>query len=327
LGIVFEVFDTEQYLSEFLYFAQTHGLYMLPYQCGRMEIKMNFFLTQSPTDIGEVVSNFTDNIKNVINDFSFVDVIDIAILSVILFFAYRFIRSRKAGALLVGIAICFILMFVSFIFDLRATHFIFNEIFQIGIIAVLIIFQPEIRDALERIGSGSIGSLRSLGDHNKKKRQVYQDAITNICNAVIDLSSSKTGALIVISRTTKLDDIIETGTRVNADVSSSLIRNIFYNKAPLHDGAMIIDDARIAAASCLLPLSRRTDVDSDLGTRHRAALGMSESSDAVIIVVSEETGTISIAHDCVLTRNYNYESLKMFLVKKIIGDRTNDRDL
>lgn len=287
---------------------------------------MNFFLDTSSTDLGRVISKFTENIKNVLAGFSFIDVIDIAILSLILFFAYRFIRSRKAGALLVGIAFCFFLMFVSFIFDLTATHFIFNEIFQIGIIAVLILFQPEIRDALERIGSGSIGSLKNLGDH-KKKRLIYQNAISNICNAVIDLSSSKTGALIVISRTTKLDDIIESGTRLNADVSSSLIRNIFYNKAPLHDGAMIIDDAKIAAASCILPLSRRADVDSDLGTRHRAALGMSESSDAVVIVVSEETGTISVAYDCVLMRNYNYESLKKFLVEKIIGNRADDQVL
>lgn len=286
---------------------------------------MNFLLDVKFSGVSEIFSDFSDSIKTVLRNFSFVDIIDIGILALILFFAYRFIRSRKAGALLVGIAICFVLLFLSFIFDLTAIHFIFNEIFQIGILAILIIFQPEIRDALERIGSGSIGSLMNLGDH-KKKRMAYQAAISNICNAVIDLSSSKTGALIVISRTTKLDDIIESGTRLNADVSSSLIRNIFYNKAPLHDGAVVIDEARIAAASCLLPLSRRTDVDSDLGTRHRAALGMSESSDAIIIIVSEETGTISIAYDCTLTRNYTYETLKRFLFEKIIGVSIDEKN-
>ena len=282
---------------------------------------MNFLLEFSFDGIDKIFSNFFSVLKAVFTEFSFVDVIDILLLSVILFLTYRFIRGRKAGALLVGILICFFLMFVSFVFGLQATNYIFSEIFKIGIIAILIIFQPEIRDALEKIGSGSIGSLMNLTDH-KKKRLLYQSAINNICSAVMDLSASKTGALIVISRTTKLDDIVESGITINADVNSSLLRNLFYNKAPLHDGAVVIDEARIVAASCLLPLTRRTDVDSDLGTRHRAAIGMSETSDAVIIVVSEETGTVSIAHDCTLSRDYNYESLKRFLNEKIIGVRS-----
>ncbi len=281
---------------------------------------MNFLLELSFSNIKDMFSSLFSVFKQVFSDFYFTDVIDILLLTAILFFAYRFIRGRKAGALLIGILICFILTFLSSIFDLHATHFIFSEIFKIGIIAILIIFQPEIRDALEKIGSGSLGSILNFSD-NKRRRLLYQNTINNVCSAVMDLSASKTGALIVIARTTKLDDIIESGVTINADVNSSLLRNLFYNKAPLHDGAVIIDEARIAAASCLLPLTRRSDIDSDLGTRHRAAIGMSETSDAVIIVVSEETGTVSAAYDCTLERNFNYESLKRFLNEKLIGVR------
>ena len=284
---------------------------------------MNFLLKLSFTNVSDLFSSLLSVFKKVFCDFSFTDVIDILLLTALLFFAYRFIRGRKAGALLIGILICFVLTFLSSIFDLHATHFIFSEIFKIGIIAILIIFQPEIRDALEKIGSGSLGSILNFSDH-KRRRLLYQNTINNVCSAVMDLSASKTGALIVIARTTKLDDIIESGITINADVNSSLLRNLFYNKAPLHDGAVIIDESRIAAASCLLPLTRRSDIDSDLGTRHRAALGMSETSDAVIIIVSEETGTISVAYDCTLERNFNYESLKRFLNEKLIGVRSTE---
>ncbi len=263
------------------------------------------------TDFGKVASECFSNFKPL-------DVLDMLLLGLFLFMAFRFIRGRKAGVLLVGIAIFLVILALAFVFELSATYFVFSQIFKVGAIAIVIIFQPEIRDALEKIGSGSLSGILSFGDQ-KKKRQMYSAAIDNICLAIGDLASTKTGALIVISRTTKLDDIMQTGIMINADVNSFLIRNLFFNRAPLHDGAVIIDDARIAAAGCLLPLTRRTDVDGDLGTRHRAAIGMSESSDAIIIIVSEETGTISVAYDCELTRNYTPESLRSFLMKKMMG--------
>lgn len=263
-------------------------------------------------------SRFADHVVSCFSTFTFLDALDIVLLGFFFFFAFRFIKGRKAGVLLIGILIFFLIQALAFAFNLEATYFIFSQIFQIGTIAIVIIFQPELRDALERIGSGSLSGILSFGDH-KKKRQMYSVAIDNICVAVADLSASKTGALIVISRTTKLDDIMQTGIVIDANVNSFLLRNLFFNKAPLHDGAVIIDEARIAAAGCLLPLTRRTDVDGDLGTRHRAAIGMSESSDAIIIVVSEETGTISVAYDCQLTRDYTAQTLKKFLTKKIMG--------
>ena len=286
---------------------------------------MHTLLDTTAGTIGELFIDFFEFVKSAFLQFTLRDAIDILILSVILFLVYRFLRSRKAGALFLGIGIFLVILLLTSLFDLRATSFIFSEIFKIGALAIIIVFQPEIRDVLEKIGSGSIGNLVNFGDH-KKKRALYQSVITNICTAVNDLSASKTGALIVISRTTKLDDIIETGITINADVNSFLLRNLFYNKAPLHDGAVIIDEARVVAASCLLPLTRRTDVDSDLGTRHRAAIGMSEASDAVVIIVSEETGTVSVAYDCTLTRNYTAETLRKFLIKKLIGNQEDEKE-
>lgn len=274
-------------------------------------------VTVLSASVGEVLSLIIDGFKNSIANFSIVDLFDILLLSVFLFLTFRFVRGRKGGVLLIGIAILLIITAISALFNLNATFYVFSQLFKVGMIAVIIIFQPEIRDALEKVGSGSINGILNFGDQ-KKKRQLYYTTIDHICSAVGDLANNKTGALIVISRTTKLDDIIQTGITLDAEVNSFLLRNIFFNKAPLHDGAVIIDEARIAAAGCLLPLTRRTDIDSDLGTRHRAAIGMSETSDSIVIVVSEETGIISVAYDCTLTRNYTSDSLRKFLTQKII---------
>lgn len=280
---------------------------------------MNIILGTSSGNIKDAFVSFFAVVKNAFIDFKFTDAIDIILLATILFFAFRFFKSRKAGALLIGVVLIVLLTFVTYLFNLDATYFIFSSILEIGVLALIILFQPEIRDALEKVGSGSMNGIMSFGDQ-KKKRQMYSKAIDQICTAVADLSRTKTGALIIISRTTKLDEITETGIAINADVNSFLLRNIFFNKAPLHDGAVVIDEARIVAAGCLLPLTRRTDVDGDLGTRHRAAIGMSETSDAIAIVVSEETGIISIAYDCTLTRSYTVESLRSFLMKKILRE-------
>ncbi len=278
---------------------------------------MDTMLNAAANDAEDFFSKILFTVKNSFLNFTFNDAVDIIILTAILFFAFRFFKSRKAGVLMIGVAIILILTLVANIFSLDATYFIFSSILDIGVLVLVILFQPEIRDALEKVGAGSMSGFLSFGDQ-KHKRQQYSKAIDQICAAVADLSRTKTGALIVISRTTKLDEISETGITINADVNSFLLRNIFFNKAPLHDGAVVIDEARIVAAGCLLPLTRRTDVDADLGTRHRAAIGMSETSDAITIIVSEETGTISMAYECSLTRNYNAESLRPFLMKKLL---------
>ena len=281
-------------------------------------------ITTLRVTVSSIFTGLINSLKNSIQNFEISDAVDILLLTVILFLGFRFFKSRKAGVLLVGVILILLLTFAAYVFDLDATYYIFNSILDIGVLALIILFQPEIRDALEKVGSGSMSGIMSFGDQ-KKKRQQYSKAIDEICTAVNDLSKTKTGALIVISRTTRLDEITETGIMLNADVNSFLIRNIFFNKAPLHDGAVVIDEARIAAAGCLLPLTRRTDVDGDLGTRHRAAIGMSETSDAIVIVVSEETGIISVAYECELTREYTAESLSTFLKKKLLRKSDSDK--
>lgn len=279
---------------------------------------MNFLLTATAFDFAA----FVDNIGATLASFRVADAIEIFILSVIFFFAFRFLRSKKTGALLFGILFCLILLGVSIIFDFKVLQAFFGAIAASGVIVIIVILQPEIRDALERVGTGSHNSLMSFGDR-KKKKELYYSVIDNICLAVKELSAEYTGALIVIERTTRLSDIAGSGVGINADVNALLIRNLFYNKAPLHDGALVIMDARIAAAGCFLPLSRRADIDPDLGTRHRAALGMAESSDAITIVVSEETGKISVAHDCKLNIDMSVDEVKAFLTENIIRPSGN----
>ena len=273
-----------------------------------------------PSDAGMSFREIGSKIIDAFDSFSIFDAIDIFVLTALFFCLFRFFRGKKGGATLLGIGICLAIWFLSSALGLSGTSFIFSKIFDIGVIALIIIFQPELRDVLERIGTGSWHGIINFTD--KRKQQLYYKSVDDICIAVSDLSRTKTGALIVLSRNTGLEDIIKTGVSINADTNSFLIRNLFFNKAPLHDGAVVIEDARIVAAGCLLPLTRRQDFDGDLGTRHRAAVGMSEVSDAIIIVVSEQTGIISVASDCTLTRNYTPDALRSFLLKVWIKDQS-----
>lgn len=291
-------------------------------------INMNFLLEESSiAKFWSEITRFFEFAEDAFLAFHWSDALDILFMTALFVIAFKFLRSRKAGALIVGIIVCLLVFLVAQILDLDGIKFILSGVFQFGILAIIILFQPEIRDALEKLGSGSISGFLSLREQ-KDKNQQYKSVIDNVTSAVRELSATKTGALIVIQRATPLDDITQTGITINADVNSFLIRNIFYDKAPLHDGAMVIEGSRITTAGCLLPLTKRHDVDGDLGTRHRAALGMSETSDAIIIVVSEETGTISVAFDCALIRGFTTDSLRRYLLKKLlkISDPGKDAD-
>ena len=270
-------------------------------------------------------SDITNSALDVIKSFQIKDAVEILVLALLLFFSFRFLKGRKAGALIIGIAVCELFLMLSSLFDLKVLYAIFSSIVGSGTLVIIVIFQPEIREALEKIGSGSIHGIMSFSDR-KKKKELYYNTIENICIAVQELSKDFTGALIVIERTTRLSDIIETGIIIDADVSSALLRNLFYNRAPLHDGAVVVSEGRLAAAGCFLPLTRRSDIDPNLGTRHRAAIGMSETSDAVTIVVSEETGKISVAYDCTLTRDLTVEELRSFLNEVILRGSGNFSD-
>lgn len=270
-----------------------------------------------------ILSDQINDVLNIIKTISFVDVIDIACVSVLLYYLYKFIRDKRAGKLAVGILLLFILQIISELADMYLMQFIMQNIFQIGFITLVILFQPEIRSVLEKVGANPLKSLKSIGE--VKDSSYVQTVIDEVVSAVCDMSESKTGALIVFEREIKLGDMILTGTVIDAYPASFLIKNIFFNKAPMHDGALIIRSYRLHAAGCLLPLSNNPDIIKDLGTRHRAGIGMSENSDAVVVIVSEETGVISTAVEGVLKRDYNRETLKSFLTAQLMGEDTDGR--
>lgn len=249
-----------------------------------------------------------------------VDIIDITIVAFVFYYIYKFIRERRASKLAAGILILILAMALADMIDMHVLKFLLTNVFQVGLIAIIIVFQPEMRSALEKVGGEPLKSLRNIGEGKGSGSDQTLAMINEVTEAVCNMSLDKTGALIVIERSTKLGDIIKSGTVINANANAFLIRNIFFNKAPLHDGAMIIRDGRVWSAGCFLPLSTNDDIIKDLGTRHRAAIGMSENSDAVIIIVSEETGVISVAMEGKLRRNYSFNTLKKLLVSLLVAD-------
>ena len=221
---------------------------------------------------------------------------------------YHFIKERRAGKLAWGVIIFGLFLVICVALKLRAMQFILSSVFQLGIVFIALIFQPELRSALEKLGDTSIKRFKQIGEQKNNSTTVA--LIDEFCEAVGDLSKTKTGALVVFERNTKLGDIILTGTIVNAQFSGTLMKSIFFDKAPLHDGAVVIRSNRIHSAGCLLPLESNREIYTELGTRHRAAIGVSEVSDCISVVVSEETGTISLAHEGKLYRNFTKTTLK-----------------
>jgi len=260
---------------------------------------------------------FQTNVIDVVKLMTVKDAIDIVLLGLILYFIYRFIRDRRAGKLLMGLALILVLSIASEALELHALHFILGDFRQIGLIAILILFQPELRSVLEKVGGTPFSGFHTITSDFRDLATTNAE-IDAICTAAEDLAREKVGALIVIERSTKLGEYIKSGVYVDAAISPHILRNLFFNKAPLHDGAVIIRDGRVCAAGCFLPLSTKEDINKDLGTRHRAAIGMSEISDAIVIIVSEETGNVSLSVDGNLERNFNYTSLKQRLTSMLI---------
>lgn len=273
----------------------------------------------------EFITQTLSAVWNTLKSIRVTDIIDIILVAVMFYYVYKFIRERRAGKLAAGLLILLLVLLLSNILDMRAMQFIMQNLFQVGMVAVIVVFQPELRSALEKVGAEPLKGLRSISEKPGNDTSTIA-MINEVTEAACDMSLDKTGALIVIERTTKLGDIIKTGTVVNADTTAFLIRNIFFKNAPLHDGAMIIRDGRVFAAGCFLPLSANNDIIKDLGTRHRAAIGMSENSDAVIVVVSEENGTISVAVEGELKRNFSYNSLKAELTRLLLNEKPTDSE-
>lgn len=263
-----------------------------------------------------------ENVLTPLQSFGWLDALDVFLLTLILYFIYRFVRERRAMKLLLGVGCVLVLSLLSDALNLPALRFLLGDFRQIGVIAILILFQPELRSALEKVGDTPLSGIRNFTTESRDLAAMNAD-IDAICTAVSDLSRDKVGALIVIERSTKLGEYIKSGVTLDATISPHMLRNIFFNKAPLHDGAVIIRAGRICAAGCFLPLSTKEDINKDLGTRHRAAIGMSEISDAVVIIVSEETGVVSLSQNGNLERNYNYNSLKQALNGLLIQGQTD----
>lgn len=259
-------------------------------------------------------NGFIDFLKNL--EIGIYDIIDVVLLTVMFALFVTFARRKMVSSAIIGMGVFYLFFAVASFLPLPGTSMIASAMLHVGVIAFIILFHTEIRDLFEKIGSNPSLKLFKSGVAGKLNYQI----IDNVCSAVRELSATKTGALIVIARTTQLDDVTSTGVSINADVNSYLLRNLFFNKAPLHDGAIVIDEGKIVSAGCILPLTRRNEFDGDLGTRHKAAIGLSEVSDAIIIVVSEETGTISVAMDYTLTRDYTPDTLRKFLVTNILQD-------
>lgn len=269
----------------------------------------------------ETVTRAGETVLDLMRRFSFKDAIDVAIVTLLLYGLIKLVRDTRAGQLVKGIVLLAALYLVSFYGDLMMLNGILRRFLESTVIMVVILFQPEIRKALEQVGhSRAVQSITSnLGGRSREGTETRQ-AIAGVVEAAAILQQLRMGALIVFERQTKLGEIIATGTLVDAGPSGQLIANIFFNKAPLHDGGMIIRNGRVCAAGCILPLTASDSVSAELGTRHRAAIGMSENSDAVVVVVSEETGQISIAVGGKLTRNYNRVTLAETLAAELIGE-------
>ena len=270
------------------------------------------------------INDIWTSIYSVIRTMHPVDFVDIALLSYLIYYVFKFIRETRAGPLFKGIVFLLVAYAITKAIELKAITYLLEATFDIGILAIMIIFQPEIRRAVEKLGHTQFG-LKNLGfgSSGDGLTAKWETAIDAICDSCVELSATCTGALIVIEQKTKLGEQIENGTVINATPSKELFGNIFYPKTPLHDGAVIMRDGIILAAACFLPKPQKEElINKKLGSRHRAAIGMSENSDALVIVVSEETGQISVAENGNLTRNFTRDKLHHLLTERLIPKQT-----
>lgn len=249
------------------------------------------------------------------------DILDVLIVAVLIYQVIKLIRETRAMQLTKGLVGLLLLYFVAYNLNMKTIKFIMQNVVATGVLALVIVFQPELRRMLEHLAQTKLNRFNIFQSSPEKDDElagIWSDAIATISHACEHLSRTKTGALIVFERDTKLGEIIKTGTVVDASPSDELIGNLFFVNSPLHDGAMIIRDGRIHASGCFLPLSQNYTISKEMGTRHRAALGMSENSDAVVVIVSEETGTISVAQSGVIERNFTVPQLEKRLRHEIL---------
>ena len=244
------------------------------------------------------------------------DILDMAIIAFLIYKGIKFITKSATMRVMRGISILFVVMGLATVLDLYVIKFLLGKTMEFGVLVLVVLFQPELRKLLERVGSSAFMNIFGKAEVSRE----MELAINETISACEDMSRSRTGALIIFEREIKLDDTIKTGTTVNADLNAELLKNIFFPNTPLHDGAVIIRDGRIAAAGCILPNSSNPNISKELGTRHRAGIGMSEVSDAVVIVVSEETGSISVAVDGMLKRHLAHDTFEKILRNELMPE-------
>lgn len=274
----------------------------------------------------QIACAFSDYVIAPLRGIGIVDVIDICLVAYIFYVIYMQFRERRSWNMLLGVGILTALYFVAQATHLLALHTFLDVFYQVGAMLLLVVFQSDLCDILDRLGA----KTRHLRDITKRRPHDIANVTATIgvlSDSAVDLSRERTGALIVVERSSKLGEYIKNGVEINGELSVELIGNLFYNHSPLHDGAVIIRDGKVAAAGCILPSSKSTSLPKELGTRHRAAVGISEQSDAVVIVVSEETGGISIANNGVLKRGYTSGTLRDDLFLLLTGDiRKNEKE-
>lgn len=273
-------------------------------------------------------SSFWAEIFKAIKSFDFFpDILDIILVGFIIYSAIKLIRETKAIQLTKGLILFIIVYALVNFLDMQASSYVFSLVFSNLLLVLVIVFAPEIRHALESVGRSSVSKINFFGirsSEEERHTKLMKQMINSVCRAGSDMSDKKIGALMVFEKETNLGEIISTGTPIDAAISTEIIGNIFYPKAPLHDGAAVFRDGRVCAAGCILPLTQNYDISSELGTRHRAAIGMSEQSDAVIVVVSEETGDISAAHKGRLKRGISDGDLREILTDHFAKEEDKD---
>ncbi len=250
------------------------------------------------------------------------DIIDIAIMAFLIYKFIELVRSTNSGKVAKGIIFVLVALVASGVCHLYTVNWLLNRAVEVGVLALVILFQPELRKLLEQVGSSRLGKMFSGG--RTAASDELDSAITQTVEAYAELSKSKTGALMVFERNNMLDDAIRTGTKLDTVVNSELLKNIFWNKAPLHDGAVIVRDGRIVGAGCMLPMSGNVNLSKELGMRHRAGIGASEQTDAVVAIVSEETGSISVAVGGMLKRHLAPETLERLLRNELMPEKKEE---
>lgn len=275
----------------------------------------------------EVLTQMAGRLSTFVSSLQIWDILDILVITYLVYRLLMLVEKTNTSRILKGVAVVLLVLWLSSVGKLQTLNYVLVHVLDWGVVAIFILFQPEIRHLLEQVGSG--GSKLSFFNFFSKPevdRETIEQAISQTVSACADMSGSRTGALIVFERNNQLDEILRSGTKLDAEVSSELLKNIFFVKAPMHDGAAIIRRGRILGAGCMLPLSRNVNLSKELGMRHRAGIGMSENSDAVVVLVSEETGSISVAVGGMLKRHLMAETLEQLLRNELLPKTENEED-